>query len=593
MISSPFLSTLYSNLETDYKSSRNMFSYFDKMEPKIADEKIAVNLERCFLTMLPVDFYARYWDEDTKKQAAEYLRGRIANTKNVYLLTRYELHLFRITNDYKTLDNGIKEGLEMLKQIIKTDDFSSAYTFSEDFKFLYPLAKKVKMDDIYEEILKSALQSGSPTYQRTILSMVYFSDQSQNNLVHPYTEPNKPLHLGKMFAPEFLAKLALKRSEDKDVSNNRHLLEIAIFYADKTLNKELKGTANEKLGEYWIGQLKPDDPNNIAIAHLNDHSLRNALNCFQKAKNTMKLQRTEKLLEDNKPKLKFLHFSHSIPVSERAMQIEQINKIVKDIIDGGTESILEILFGLTQIKIFGKTAKQLEEDARIGKDRLSYTEMFRDAVVDSFGNVKEVSHEQLYIHQIISNVYQNFTYHIFSLSIANGLKQKSLTFDILRDQLLKLGFDYKIAKTFNGNICGSTYFEQIDIGLKEFLHQNEQLMNNQPTDWRFCTTFLTTQFEGLLRDIVQRLGGVTTKSKRGTDTELILLEGLLKDEHLKQVFDDDDFFLFRETFTNAGYNIRNYIAHGMYLSQEYTSTKALLVFISVLRLAKATNCLGN
>jgi hypothetical protein len=87
---------------------------------------------------------------------------------------------------------------------------------------------------------------------------------------------------------------------------------------------------------------------------------------------------------------------------------------------------------------------------------------------------------------------------------------------------------------------------------------------------------------------VWHLGGLVTKIKHGTDTELILLEGLLDSECLQQVFDNNDLLLFRETFTNAGYNIRNNVAHGMYLPDEFTSTKALLVFVSVLRLEKAT-----
>lgn len=181
MYTNPFLSTLYSNLEHDYKSSRNMYSYFDKMEPESEEDKVAVNLERCFLTMLPGDFYAKYWGEDAKKQAAEYLRERIGNTHNIHLLTRYELHLFRITDDYNVLTKGIEDGIEMLKQLMAIPDSESAHTFCDSFKFLYTLAKKVKKAGDYEEILKSALLSGTPTYQRTILSTVYFSDQNQNN----------------------------------------------------------------------------------------------------------------------------------------------------------------------------------------------------------------------------------------------------------------------------------------------------------------------------------------------------------------------------------------------------------------------------
>lgn len=592
MSKSSFLSILYSDLETNYRFSRNMFSYFDKMDPVSEEDKIAVTFERCFLTMLPGEYYARYWSEDAKKQAAEYLRSRIENTKNHYLLTRYELHLFRLTNDYKMLSKGIDDSIEIFKLLTAKDDFESALTFCDNFKFLYPLAKKVKKGNDYEEILKSVLLSGCSVYQRTILSMVYFSDQNQDNLINPDTKPKKPQHLGKIFSAEFLSKLALERSTDKDLDDNRHLLDIAVYYADKTNDKELKNTVNNKLGEYWINQLKPDDPNNIAIAHQNDQFLRNALNYFQRAKNVEKLQKTATLLEENKLKREYIHFFHSIPMSERNRQLELINKIVKDIVAGGTEIILAVLLGSTVINIFGKSAEQLKEDAKTSKKSLWYPKLCGETLADSFGNVKGISFEQLYIHQIASHVYQNFTYHIFSLVIMNGLKQKTLTYNILSDYLLKLGFDLKIGKTFNDTTNSSTYLERIDIGLREFLHQNELLINNQPTDWRFCTTFLTTQFEGLLRDIVMRLGGVTTKSKRGIDTELVLLEGLLNGNHLQEVFDANDILLFRETFTNSGYNIRNNIAHGMYIPQEYTPTKALLVFVSVLRLAKATAILN-
>lgn len=581
--------SLYSDLEKDYNTASNMLSYFDNIQPASDEEKLAVSFERCFLTMLPGNYYAEYWDKDAKKQAAEYLRERIKSSKNIHLLARYELHLFRITNDYTVLTKGIDDSLEMLRQLMTVDDFNSAYTFCERFEFLYPLAKKVNKAEKFEEILKIALQSGSPTYQRSILSMLYYSDQCQNDFANLDTTLKKPLHLGKLFSAEDLANMALARSEDKDINDNERLLEIALFYADKTQNKKLKKIANEKMGEYWLTKRKPDDPKNLAIAHLNDHYLRKALSCFQKAKNIGVLHRTEKLLEENKTKLKYIHFSHSIPMEERNAQIEQINKIVKDIVKGGVESLLAFLLGWTQIDIFGKSAEKLDENARDEKKRLWYTHMCSDAIVDSFGNVKEVSHEQLYIHQIAVCMYQNFTYQIFSLAIMNGLKQRILTYDILSDRLLKLGFDHKIARASDENTYSTTYLDCIDIGLKEFLHQNELLLNNQHTDWRFCTTFLTTQFEGLLRDIVKELGGVTTKAKHGTDTELVLLEGLLNDDCLKNIFDANDMLLFRETFTNCGYNIRNNIAHGMYLPQEYTATKALLVFISVLRLAKATS----
>lgn len=93
------------------------------------------------------------------------------------------------------------------------------------------------------------------------------------------------------------------------------------------------------------------------------------------------------------------------------------------------------------------------------------------------------------------------------------------------------------------------------------------------------------KFEGIMRIIVNRLGEPIVKEKDG-NTEFVTLECLLKTEALKSIFTKEDLLLFNQTYTKAGYNIRNDIAHGLLLPQEYTAIKALLVFVSILRLAK-------
>lgn len=591
MSNSLFLSSLYSSIETDYDASKSMFSYFDNLEPITDEEKIYVNLERCFLTMLPGDFYKKYWDQEAKQKAGEYLKERIMSTKNVHLLTRYGLHLFQLAQDYKILPKCIDDGCQMLKDLASNDTFEYAHAFCNNFKYLYPLAKKVKDDDILNQILTTALSNGCRTLQRSILSMVYFSDLENKDLVNPDIKLEKALRLGKLLSYESLVKQALERSGDDDLKSNEHLLEIAVFYADKTQNKELKAEANGNLGDYWMEQLKPDNSQNLAIAHLNDMTLRRAMECYKKAENKAKLDNAVSLYECNKAKVDFPVFSHSITMKEPNKQLEDINKIVIDIVDGGSDIILSTLLGST-INIFGKPAEQLIKDAEDSIKKYYYTKMTRASVVDSFGNIRETTHEKVYVHKIIDTMYRNFTYHIFSLVVMNGIKRRTLTYEALSKDLLNVGFGLRMEKRLpNGTYVGSSYLECVDIGIKEFLHQNKLLMDNKLTDWRFCITFLTTQFEGLLRDIVYRLGGIVTKTKHGTDTELVLLEGLLYEDSLKKVFDANDMLLFRETFTTDGYNVRNNVAHGMYLPQEYTSSKALLVFVCVLRLAKATSFL--
>ena len=90
-----------------------------------------------------------------------------------------------------------------------------------------------------------------------------------------------------------------------------------------------------------------------------------------------------------------------------------------------------------------------------------------------------------------------------------------------------------------------------------------------------------------MRLIVNDLGEPIVKVKDG-NTEFVTLEVLLKTKALKSIFTKEDLLLFSQTYTKAGYNIRNDVAHGLLLPQEYTAAKALLVFVSVLRLAKWT-----
>ena len=80
--------------------------------------------------------------------------------------------------------------------------------------------------------------------------------------------------------------------------------------------------------------------------------------------------------------------------------------------------------------------------------------------------------------------------------------------------------------------------------------------------------------------------GVTTKKKDET-TEEITLEALFDTPTFLELFDIDDKNLFEFVFTKKKLNIRNYVAHGMYIPQDYSMVKAVLVFLCILRLAKA------
>jgi hypothetical protein len=137
------------------------------------------------------------------------------------------------------------------------------------------------------------------------------------------------------------------------------------------------------------------------------------------------------------------------------------------------------------------------------------------------------------------------------------------------------------------------WFSLIDIGIQEFLKQFSKMINGKAVDWRFSIEFLSLKFEAILRDIIKMAGGEVTNVRENGNTELFLLDKLLESAVVKEIFNEDDIFLFKHTFTKIGLNIRNDVAHGFYKPHDYTLSKALLVFLSILRLNKVTRYVVN
>ncbi len=102
---------------------------------------------------------------------------------------------------------------------------------------------------------------------------------------------------------------------------------------------------------------------------------------------------------------------------------------------------------------------------------------------------------------------------------------------------------------------------------------------------------LTLKIEGLIRDICQ-LSGVTTfymrEDSKGRNIEREKdLNALLREERIKELFDEDDLLFFKFLLVEkAGYNLRHKVAHSLMLFQEYNINYMHLLILTLLRLAK-------
>jgi len=118
----------------------------------------------------------------------------------------------------------------------------------------------------------------------------------------------------------------------------------------------------------------------------------------------------------------------------------------------------------------------------------------------------------------------------------------------------------------------------------DLIKQYNRFLQGKPTDWRLPVDILSIRFEGILRDMVGDYGGCVTKVGRDNSISQALLDDLLREPCLLQIFRKEDIEFFEYVFTAKGYNIRNYVAHAFYIPQDYGMIEATLVFLCILRL---------
>ena len=333
--------------------------------------------------------------------------------------------------------------------------------------------------------------------------------------------------------------------------------------------------------------IKPHDANNIAIAHQNEHAYTNMINYYKHAGNKEKQTSAVKALEENKKYLKLIKIESKIPLKNSKKINEEIDRLIKIILESPIENLLyDICFGTGNIPFI--PYKMIQESVKEQMGKTFYHELFKSVQVDVNNNKKEIPHEILNEHQFFQAALNNITLPFIIEVFVQSIQKKHFTYSALKRFLNKTSFGEKHQIERREKIFEYSWFLQIDIGLKDFFKQFRKVINNKKTDWRFSIDFFTPKFEAILRDIVYLSGGEITNVKDNGESSLKLFDDLLKSPILENIFNEDDLFLFRHTFTRVGLNIRNDVAHGILKPFEYGLYKSLLVLVCILRLNKVS-----
>lgn len=153
----------------------------------------------------------------------------------------------------------------------------------------------------------------------------------------------------------------------------------------------------------------------------------------------------------------------------------------------------------------------------------------------------------------------------------------------------------KMSKVDSSNTDSSpvTWLDLVLPGIEYYFDQVRRAVQDpefQP-DFVLTVDSLVPKIEGMIRDLCRLSGGVTVNMTTDNHNRTVQrekdLHSLLYEDVVTNLFDEDDILFFRFLFVEqAGYNLRNRVAHGLTNQSDYTLDRTLLALLVVFRLAR-------
>ena len=577
--------------------NENMHAFYKKIESEYEVKNHNWNLFSDFGNLSEVDkAYARYEFlslnnfesnlfkkeiEESKKQIINYFTYRIQEVKNPHLLAKYNHLLLYITRN----NNYAAKAIDYYQKVLSY--YLSIY--NKGFNALY-------FSDILSEVI--LLSTKHKINENTLKNQIkgYLKDSSISSKIKTFILEIIGRNEHKLFKSAELLnypQLCIDIATNEDDTNiKERLLKIAVLLAQKVSNKELGKIANEMLGDLEYLHILPPDKNNIAISHLNENHYKKIINYYRLAGQKDKVTTAIKEFEENKKHHRYIKIQSKIPMKNAQQIYEAVNEYIEQLLEKTSEIlILQLCFDNGSLlfppneRVKDTVEKQMEQS-----DIHKY---FSSKLNDFNNNTTSVSHEKLGEHQFYDVFLQNHTLPFMVELLYRAINKKKISYFQIKKTLEKAAFGISFDANRGDSVINYTWFSLIDIGIQEFFKQLQKAVKMKQSDWRFTIDFLVPKFEAIFREIVENAGGDITRVKENGDSELKPLEDLFASSIIKEIFNEDDIFLFRHTFTKVGWNIRNNVAHGLYKSFDYTLSKAILVFLCILRLNKVTIYIVN
>ena len=507
--------------------------------------------------------------EMDQKTVTTYLDKRIKATNNSLLKYRYCYFSYLLSNDNRYAQRAIDSLMDCLWGLLPENKDDYPYRADDVIKDLMSLCKRIKYREMDARALIWKILKSDYGYRTKLFCIM----KARELTFFPANDAEKIANICKSIFPM-----------TKD-GWRRRCRDLGLYYASKLQNKgkKLKAFFLNSLGDMEIEQVvdPATNPNNIAIPHMNDGHLEKAMKYYQEAGAKGKRDKAERLYRENKKKLIYPHFKYQEKTNERVLKYFEA---LKDELMERDEKWL--IWNLVMPSRFLFPTISYIKEHKSCKESTIQDNIFENRLKDINGNSQKASQgfKMIQMYEIwLINLVKNFLLDV----VLTAVQAKKLTYAKLKRWFLKsTSFGIPIEYARANQVITASWFSQIDYAVEALIRQYQRFVQGKQTDWRIPIDELTIRFEGILRDIVADCGGRVTKVDQDNNTSQILLDALLKEPKLLQIFTDDDIHFFEYVFLSKGRNIRNCVAHAFYIPQDYNIIQATLVFLCILRLAK-------
>jgi|GEM_PF-2388336 len=565
-----YLDILYANLSDDG------FGYFS-IEKQIShckdSEKLFLNIElKCqgfFLQegkLHPIMEFSEVKVSDIKSftdEEIQYIKDRLDKESSDILGARYAHILFDVTKNriyaIKAIGLYKKIALDYYQQLI--DEKKTIYDFTDIVYAYLKLAEpiKYKIESIKSEVFDF--------YHREKHHLFYYLRLLDIILKCPLFKRNDLLGCTINALDNWF--------KNRSYSHDEEFLKLCLTLAKKE-GVNLK-PIYVYLAEIHLETAEREKDRDEARFILSD-CLFEASHYYKLAGETELSNKYIKEFEMNKPDMKFNVISHELSQKSITTLQEAYRDISSTYLNNKTSVFIPLAFD-----------KRLLPKLNDIENQNSLSLLFNTSQYDMNMNIKVLS-------EFEKKRNEKFSQYKMGLEITLVMLFEELQKQMKEEKrnLVNEGLEYfsatwineTFSQSYSDEVIEYKWLDSLRPAIKILLEATTEDKNNYLSPIEQMTfDQLAIKFEGILRDICQIAGLVTTKVYN-KETVQMDINDLLQDESLKNTFEKSDLDLWQYTFTRAGYNIRNDVAHAFLKPPHYTVRKANLLILCYVKIAR-------